>query len=269
MQRWLILLLLSFGICGCGGSYTVTCGDQIAGAGRDAAIVARLQRNDFFVLDLPVKDAPMRFRIDEGIERAGYTDKLGYAGTTLPVPADPGVYALHLDHMDSEGEETEAEVPLYVLDPRREVVAVAGDDLPMSNSYQAKCAQKAMRDLAEHAGIIYLTREPISRHGRVHQRLSTFGYPDGPVLLWERKRWHVVRTGKYKIPKLVVESRLVSQLPDFCKMFPKLSKGICCSSVAARAFLAAGMQPVVVGDAAEEFPEHGRKSWEDFRKRGI
>jgi hypothetical protein len=232
-------------------------------------VVVRLQRNDFFVLNLPVKKGAVRFRIDEGLERAGYTDKLGYAGTILPVSRTPGLYAIHLDHMDFEGEEITAQVPLYVIDPRGPVAAVAADDLPMSNSYEGKCAQVTLQNLAGRCSIIYLTREPIRRHGRIHRRLGEFGYPDGPVLLWQRKRWHIVRTGKLRIPRIVVESRLVSQLPDLCKTFPKLSDGICRSPIAAKAFQAAGMRPIVVGPAAKKFPEHGSKSWEDLRKRGI
>ena len=269
MQRVLILLLLSVWSSGCGGYYTLTCGDQIAAAGGDAALVVRLQRNDFFVLNLPIKNAPMRFRIDDGLERAGYTDKLGYAATTLPVSRTPGVYTLHLDHMDFEGEETAAEARLYVLDPQRPAVATAADDLPMSDSYQGKCAQAALRNLAEKCNIIYLTRDPIRRHERIRDRLKKFGYPDGPVLLWQRKRWHIVRTGKYKIPRVVVEARLVSQLPDLRKAFPKLSDGICRSPIAAKAFRSAGIRPVVVGPAAKRFPENECKSWEDLRKRGI
>ena len=60
--------------------------DQVAAAGKEAPVVVRLRRNDFFVLNLPMSKQPMRFRIDKGPERVAYTDKQGYAGVSLPVP---------------------------------------------------------------------------------------------------------------------------------------------------------------------------------------
>lgn len=269
MKRMWILLILSLAAGGCGGHYTLTAGDQIAAANQEAAVVVRLQRNDFFVLNMPTKGALMRFRVDDGTERAAYTDDLGYAAVALSAGRAPGRHTLHLDHMDFEGEEVSAEAQLYVLDAARPVVAVALDDLPMSGSSQASSAQAVLGSLARRANIIYLTRRPIREHGDAHRRLAADGYPEGPVLLWQRQRWHIVREGKYKIPRVIVEARLVSQLPELRKQFPKLAVGICGSAIAAKAFEAAGMQAVVVGPAAQQFSGPGRESWEDLKKRGI
>jgi len=263
-----ILLLAAIVLNGCGGHYTLTVGDHVGAIGRDAPVVARLQRNDFFVLDLAVKEALMRFRVGDGTERGAYTDKLGYAGTTVASPSAPGRYPLTVDHGDFEGEEVHAEAMMFVWDPARTVVAVDADSLPVAWDARADHARAALKRLAEDANILYLTREALHSHAAIHNKLAAAGYPDGPVLLWQRQRWHIVRGGRYKLPRVVVESRLVSQLPELRKMFPKLSIGLCTSKIAARAFAAAGMQAVVIGRADVNVPKAiHRESWADLGRR--
>ena len=267
-KAW-VLLVLTLATGGCGGYYTLTAGDHVAAAGQETAVVVRLQRNDFFVLNLPAKDAVMRFRIAREPERAAYTDKLGYAGTTVAAPVEPGRYTLHVNHMDFEGEEVSAVVPIYVWDANRPVVAVDADGLPRAYSADSDVAQAALLRIAETASIIYLTRKPIRRHADMHHRLDLANYPDGAVLLWRRQRWHVVRSGRFKMPRVVVESRLVSQLGELRKMFPKLSMGVCTSKLAVKAFAAAGLRVVVVGFADVSAPNLTRRiSWTDLARRG-
>jgi len=260
----LVLVLLTAVVAGgCGGHYTLTAGDHIGPAGEYAPVVVRLQRNDFFVLDLPVKDAAMRLRVDEGLERGAYTDKLGYAGTTVPTPAQPGRYPLHVDHMDIEGDEVATEAAMYVWDAARPAVAVDLGALPQSWEDDAPVAREALHRLAERANILYLTREDVDRQQDLHDRLSAGGYPNGPILLWQRERWHIVRDGELRLPRIVVEARLVSQLPDLREMFPNLSLGIGTTPIAARAFCAAGMRSILVGPLKEECPEAMRvDSWQ-------
>jgi len=269
MRNAHILLLTAIVLNGCGGHYTLTVGDHVGAVNQDAPVVVRLQRNDFFVLNLAVKDALMRFRVGDGAQRGAYTDKLGYAGTTVLSPSKPGRYPLIVDHGDSEGEEVRGEAMMFVWDPARAVVAVDADSLPVAWDEQADSAQAALKRLAENANILYLTREDLRSHGAIHDKLAAARYPDGPVLLWRRQRWHIVRGGRYKLPRVVVESRLVSQLPDLRKMFPKLSTGVGASKIAARAFAAAGMQPVVVGANVDVPKAVHRESWADLAKRAI
>ena len=266
----LLLLLAPLAGTGCGGYYTLTAGDHLAPAGSDAVVVVRLQRNDFFVLEMPIKEAVMRLRIDDGPERAAYTDQLGYAGTTVPAPSEPGRYALHVQHLDREGEEIGAEAAMYAWNPARQIVAVAVDELPQGSSYEAKCARAALANVTDTANIVYLTRKAISKHDRLRQELAATGYLDGPILLWQRKRWHIVRDGRFKMPRVVVEARLVSQLPELRKVFGELSVGIATSKITAEAFVAAGMRAVVVGPAAASLPKASyRVSWADLRDGGI
>jgi len=269
MRAYFLGILALLWLSGCGGHYTLSSGDHLAATGTEAPAVVRLQRNDFFVLNLAVKDAPIRFRLGDGPERAAYTDKLGYAGATVQVSDSPGRYTLILDHMDSEGEEIHAEAPLYVVDPNRRVIAVALDDLPKGDSFEAKAAATYLRGLSEQANVIYLTRRSVRHHDRLHAGLDQDGYPDGPILLWEREYWHIVREGKYRIPRVVVETRLVSQLAQLREMLCGLSVGIAGSDTAAEAFDRAGMKAVVVGPAGAERAENGRESWDDLRRRGI
>ncbi|MCD6303536.1 MAG: hypothetical protein J7M21_01070, partial [Planctomycetes bacterium] len=199
---------------GCGGYYIVTVPDQLAPAGGQARTVIRLQRNDFFVLAVPVKQAAVRLRIDDCPERAAYTDKLGYAGTTLPVPDRPGRFEVTVRHLDPWGDEVEAAGRAYVRDPNRPAIAVDMDCLPGLWSGSSDQAARALRRLAVGADLLYLTRRPVRRQRQDHRTLTKAGYPDGPILAWQRQRWHIVREGPYKLPRIVVESRLVSQLPD-------------------------------------------------------
>jgi len=269
MKSYLLGLMSMVCLAGCGGQYTLSSGDHLAAVGTEAPVVVRLQRNDFFVLNLAVKDALIRFRLADGLERAAYTDKLGYAGTTVQAPGRPGRYTLRLDHTDIEGEQVVAEAPFYVLDPGRQAVAVALDDLPTGDSYEAKVAASYLNDLAETASIIYLTKRSVRYHQALHAQLEQASCPDGPILLWQRQYWHIVRQGKYKVPRVVVETRLVSQLGELRKILPGLSVGICGSEVAARAFNDAGMKAVVVGPAGADSGDDGRESWDDLRRRGI
>jgi hypothetical protein len=247
---------------GCGGQYTLTVGDHVGAAGGEAPVVARLQRNDFFVLNLASPDVLLRFHLDDEGPRAAYTDKRGYAGTTLVVPAQAGCRPLRVDLLDVEGREVTVEGRLYALDADRPVVAVALDDLPPRDSPEAKVAAEALRTLAGQAAIVYLTREPVRRQPRLHSRLARRDLPDGAILPWQRQRWHVDRTGR--IPKVVIETRLVSQLPELREALANLAVGICSSPQAAQAFAAAGMAPIVIGEASEATDGETRLSWDDI-----
>jgi hypothetical protein len=266
--RWVLLLWLPVG--GCGGHYTLTVPDHVAAVGSEAPMVVRLQRNDFFVLDLPVPDALMRMRIGDGIERAAYTDKLGYAGTTVPAPKLGGRYPLRVDHMDHEGEEISSAARVFVWDPKQEAIAIDADSLPPPGREEAQAARLALEHLAGRANLAYFTRKDVHDHAKLRERLTEAGYPDGAILLWQRERWHIVRNGRFRLPRVVVESRLVSQLSELRKDFPDLSVGVCASELAAKAFAAAEMQVVVVGDTPVDVPNRQRRdSWADLARRGI
>jgi len=272
MTRFRIPLILCLALCGggCGGHYTLTAGDALGPVGGQTPVVVRLQRNDFFVLDLAVKEALMRFRVAGEPERAAYTDKLGYAGTTVEAPSEPGRHPLRIEHQDVEGQEVQQETSLYAWDPSRAAVAVDADCLPKAGSDAELTAGSAIRKVAESAYVVYLTREPAGDHRRMHERMEAAGYPDGPILLWQRERWHIVRDGPLGMPRVIVESRLVSQLPDLREMFPNIRAGLCRTKLAAKAFASVGVQPVVIGaDVGETMEAVHRDSWQDLAERGI
>lgn len=271
MARWPWLWLGVVALGGCGGQYILTVPDQLAAAGGLTATVVRLQRNDFFVLAPAVEEAAMRLRIADGPERGAYTDEFGYAGAAMAAPAKPGRYALTVKHLDIFGDEVVGEGPVYVWAADRPAVAVDLDCLPGLWLGDAKDAAGALRGLATKPNILYLTRRSTRDHAAAHEQLRKAGYPDGPILLWRRQRWHIVRDGRLKLPRVVVETRLVNQLPEVRKMFPKLDVGICDSSLAAKAFAAAGLRCVVVGPpagaAGEGVTRH--ESWADLAQKGL
>jgi len=268
----LCLLFLAAAACGgCGGHYILTVPDQVASAGGETAAVVRLQRNDFFVLSPPVKAAAMRFRVADGPLRGAYTGKLGYAGATVVVPKEPGRYVLNVAHLDIYGDEVIREAPTYVWAPDRAVVAIDLDSLPGLWLGSSKEAARALRRLAEQASLVYLTRRSTRRHADTHRDISRAGYPDGPILLWRRQRWHIVRDGRLRLPRVVVESRLVSQLDELRKVFANLTTGVSRSRLAAKAFAEAGLDCVVVGSARLTVPTKVtyRANWAELAEMGL
>lgn len=268
MRTIIPVTILAATLCGCGGHYILTAPDQYAPAGGEAEAVLRLERNDFFVLSLPVKELPLRMRIADGPQRAAYTDKLGYFGAAVPVPDSPGRYTLQIRLQDREGDELSGSAPVYVWDESAEVIAVELAALPMSGD-AAAAASTAMRRWGERAGLAYMTREPVSVHDRLHEQLTAAGYPDGPILLWEREYWHWVHEEWWKAPRIVVESRLVSQIGSMKRTFANLRTGICRSKLAAKAFAAQGLKTIIV-DAPGVEPGAGAgevvhvASWSDL-----
>jgi len=262
-SQWIVLAAL---LGGCGGQYVLTVPDQFAPAKGETTPVVRLQRNDFFVLDLPVKGAAMRFRLADGPLRGAYTDALGYAGANLAAPAEPGRHELSVDHMDFEGDEVGRKGRVYVRPSDARLVAVDVECLPPPGHKDADAAAAALRKLASNGGVLYMTRESPDRHGRIHDRLDLSEYPDGPVLLWQREAWHVVREGRFNLPRVVIESRLVSQLGELKKAFPKLAVAVCQTALAARAFSAAGLQCVILegGPTFGRAPADRKLSWSEL-----
>jgi len=266
------LALLTAVAGGCGGQYILTVSDQLAPPGGEAVAVVRLQRNDFFVLSLAVEGAVMRFSIDQGPQRGAYTDKIGYAGASVPVPGAVGRYDLQVAHLDRQGDEVRASAPVYVWETEKPIIAADLDSLPLVGP-AAQEAQAALARLACGANVLYMTRKGVDEHASLHEYLAGAGYPDGPVLLWQRERWHIVRAGRYKLPRVVVESRLVGQLSQLRVMFPKLTTGVCDSKLAAKAFLEAGLRCVIVGEAkidAGDAPDRITRypSWADLPGSG-
>lgn len=267
-KRLIASLALSLALTGCGGQYILTVPDQVAAAGGQSVAVARLQRNDFFVLAPPIEGAALRFRVEEQGERAAYTDRLGYAGAAVPVPAQEGLYTLRVDHMDREGDEAHATAPVYVWNAQTPVVAVDLDALRLDAARPAEAAAQALRKLAARpVRILYLTDRRINRHARIHRRLAELNLPDGPVLLWQREFWHIVYVASLipsvKIPTVKIETRLVSQLAGLRQTLPKLQAGIAGSNTACRAFLAADLKCITLVPTRLDDPRVTRaESWD-------
>ena len=269
VQRTMAIILLAAGLGGCGGQYILTAGDQVAPVGQDATTVARLQRTEIWIYSQAIQNSPLRFRIGNGPERVAFTDKLGYAGTTVPVPDMPGRFSMTIDVQDTYGDEAVGTVPVFVWEPNTPVIAVDLDGLPDAGTTQSDGAARALWRLAEHGNICYLTRRPVKKHARAHKSLAARNYPDGPILLWQRQRWHIVR-GRWRMPKVVVETRLVSQLPELRRRFPRLAVGICDGPLAGKAFIQAGMRCVVIGSGSVGQADVLRyRDWTDLAERGI
>ncbi|MHC4982884.1 MAG: hypothetical protein ACYTF6_06915 [Planctomycetota bacterium] len=270
MNRRKLYLLVLLAVAGCGGDYILTASDHIAPVGGEALAVARLQRREIYRLAVSIEDAPVEFRLADGQRRVAYTDNLGYAASAVPAPKVQGKYRMSIFHQDSEGDVVTGEATIYAWDADRPVVAVDFDFLPPVGSEDGQAAKLALSGLARQANLIYMTRRPVAEHRRIHDELDAAGRPDGPVLPWQRQRWHVRHWGRFNLPKIVIESRLVSQLVEIRRAFPHLRVGVCGSELAAAAFREAGLESVIVGSAEVGSDEvERRKSWAELAERGI
>ena len=270
MHRGKLFFCLPLVLVGCSGRYILTAGDHVVTVGGEAPVVIRLQRSEVYKVAMSVKDAPVQFRIGDGPERWAFTDGLGYAGTPVPVPAKTGKYRVDITYQDREGDVLNGEAAVYAWHVGRPAVAVDLDCLPPAGGNDAEAAASALTTVGRRANILYLTRRPVAEHQRVHADLEAAGYPDGPVLLWQREYWHVRPVGKYAVLMIAVESRLISQLAQVRKAFPRLDVGICASDLAARAFTEAGLRCLIVGQAEVGVGNAmHRKSWEELAAAGI
>ncbi len=274
MTRFVLALCLMVGLllsCGCGGDYMLTVPDMVAPAGGEGVAVVRLQRTDFMFVPMAVKEALIQLQVGDEPRRGAYSDKAGYAGTTLTAPAKPGRYKLQASHSDHWGDEVRAESNAYVWDPKAPAVAVDLDCLPGMALGFSKQSSLALARAAKGANILYLTRRRASSHAKLHAQLANAGYPDGPIIEWQRQYWRIVRDGKYyNMPRVVVENRLVSQLPDLRAMLPGLTMGICDDSLAAKAFAESNMRVVIVGGAWVEAKDVVRRaSWSELAEKGT
>lgn len=265
---WALLLTAT---AGCSGQYILTVPEQVGPSGGQAVVVARLQMQEFIGLNMAAKDVAVRYRVEDGPQRAGYTDKLGYAGALVPLPPKPGRYCVIVEHTDRDGREARRFIPIYAWDPQTPVVAVDLDSIPGPAGTKGSSAATALDKIGQYANILYLTQKPLREHANLHGQLQTGGFPDGPILLWQREYWHSVQDGM--LTKVVVEDRLVSQLPSLRKMFPNFVMGITDSTAGLQSFLGAGIKPVYVGQEQwylpRVHPDARRSSWSELAKNGL
>ena len=157
---------------------------------------------------------------------------------------------------------------LYVWDAARPIMAVDLDSLPYLGHPDAPAAKAVLRRFAKKGNVLYLTRQKVEEHDLAHGKIMACEYPDGPVLLWRRQRSHIVREGRFRIPRVVVETRLVSQLDQIKRMFPGLKKGLSGSSLAADAFAKAGLTCTVVGELPRALDARWYESWQALADSG-
>ncbi len=257
------LLLAMVWLCaGCAEFYTLTVPDHVAATGSEAPVIVRLQQNDLFFVRMPSRDQPIRFRVDDGIERNAHTDKAGYAATLLPMPEKRGFYLMEVNLSDLEGDEVMRYARSYVWDAGEPVLAVDADFLPRFAN--ADAVEALNRMITRGINIIYFTRKGVDDHFALHGKLEMAGYPDGPVLAWKREFYRIERVSRFHA-KVVVDTRLVSQVPQLRIMFPNMKAGLCDSALSAEAFADADMEILMIGtDKAPPGLEVRRMTWYDL-----
>ena len=264
----IVLAMAAVCLSGCGGYYVLTAPDHVSPVGSEAPVVVRLQRNDFFVVDMAWKEAPVRFRVHDEGPRFAFTDDEGYAATLVPAPKEPGQYMLSIYYKDREGREMSGQSPVYIWPVDQQIVLVDYDSISIDGGIDANmAASKALVSIAERASIIYLTRRPVSKHAEVRYELQAGGFPGGPILPWERRYYRVYRTS-WGLPSISLGSHMVSQLNELKRNFPNLAIGITHSAIGAQAFLDARMEVYFLGwsdDLSEGAVKHS--SWVELMIR--
>ncbi len=268
----LLVLVGAANLAGCGGAYILTVPQQVGPAGGEAAVIARVERSEIFLLATPVDKGPVSFTLtgDAASTRAGYTDKLGYAGAVLKMPETPGKYEFVAQIQDSRGASARKYSTVHVLDPREPVAAVDLDSILAGGVEDTSAAADALTKLAADLQLVYLTRKNSAAHADLQASLAKIGLPTGAILTWTHQRWRVSRDGKLNLPRLVFESRMVSQLANLRKALPGLTIGICNSQVAGRAFAEAGMRAVLIGQTSAQIDNSiSCGSWDELGKLDL
>jgi hypothetical protein len=268
MRLTLACLALAM-LAGCSGQYYVTVPDQVAPVGKEATAVVRLERHEFAGWRLPLKEAPVQFRVEQGPPRGAYTDQMGYAAASVPVGKTPGRFYLNVFHPDRSGDEVSVYAPVYVWDATMLVTAVDLDGLPLGGK-DVDAARTAINKIACNSYIVYFTQRPVKDHALAHEQLKTANFPDGAILLWQQEAWHFVNEGSMNMPRLVLEDRLVNPIARLKRDFPELRTAICSNELAAKAFAGAGIKAVIIGQAKVNMPNVvNRKSWADLATAGL
>ena len=252
-------------LAGCGGEYQLLVPDQLAAKGTQTDTVLRMMRNEFAGLMLPLKDAPLRCRVEDGPMVSAHTDGQGYAGLNVPVGDQLGLYHMRVEMQESHGRELRQFVPVYVWDARMSVVAVEYEAVKAPTDITA--VRDALNKIASNAYIIYFTDQPVEQHAMMHLHLRETKLPDGAMLTWQQEAWHF--TGQGALTHLVIEDRVVSPLTFLRTKFPNLRAGLCQTPQAAKAFSMAGMKVYVVGQ--EKIPQPGAivRPWAQIAKAGL
>jgi hypothetical protein len=261
----LTVLAGTWALTGCGGEYQLLVPDQLAAKGTQTDTVLRLLRNEFAGLMLPLKDAPLRCRVEEGPMVSAHTDNQGYAGMNVPVGDQSGLFHLQVEMQESHGRELRQFVPIYVWDSRMSVVAVEYDAVKAPTDVAA--VRDALNKIASNAYIIYMTDQPVENHSMMHLHLRETKLPDGAVIGWQQEGWHF--TGQGAMTHLVIEDHMVSPLAFLRVKFPQLRTGLCQSPAAANAFFEAGMKVYVVGKEKIQHAGAVAKPWTDIAKTGL
>ena len=277
------VLVCVLALAGCGGEYIITVSDQVAPAGGSANVVIRLERYEFASIRKSVEGAPIRLQVVDQVppllECGAYTDEIGftgaltdqgYAGTAVPVPKKEGKYVLRVSLQDNRGDEARSETPVYVWQRDSSVTAVDLDSLPAAEEPAAAHAGAALARVAKNSHVVYLTQTDAGDKDAARAKVTTRGYPDGPVLTWRRSTLHFARIGPLRLPQFVRESRLVMHMKYLKALLPGLKAGLCATAPAAREFAEAGISPVIVGTADTEGVAATRRAdWADVSRQGT
>jgi len=254
MFRTCFRLALLSCLAGCGGQYRLASPDQLAEPAGEALTIARLTRQEVYLLDLPVKNALLRFYIaseqQQASQRAAFSDSEGCASAAVPVPDKPGVHSIVITHQDIDGKVVWTQVPLYVWPADSALVAVEIEAIPTCGE-NAEHARAALNELSTSRKVVYLTTKSLRHHHKLHSRLANENLPAGPIVAWT--------------PEQITPGQ-AEPLSEIRRMFPNLTAGICASRKSAKALQSAGLEAMTTQTGAD-WPGVSAVGWQDMPGR--
>jgi hypothetical protein len=186
MARIWAVSCLAILLAGCAGRYRLTVPDAVSVPAKPAAVVVRLERQEFGPVYLPVEDAVLRMWVDDEPLRAAYTRRDGYASAAVPCPAEPGRHQLTIAHQDRQGGQVGKKAFAYVVRPEARTLVV--DWEAIEKTRQAHRAAPALKRLAAAGVQIVYAAEGFEEPIAAHAFLAANDLPDGPLVYWQGGR---------------------------------------------------------------------------------
>lgn len=186
MARISAAVLAAILLAGCAGRYRLTVPDAVTAGDKPAAVVVRLERQEFGPLYLPVDDAVMRMWIDDEPLRAAYTRRNGYAAAAVPCPSEPGRHKLTIAHQDRQGGQVGKKGLAYVVRPDARTLVVDWEAVEKARAGLA--AAPALKRLAAAGVQIVYAAEGFVEPVKAHIIIIANDLPDGPLVSWEDGR---------------------------------------------------------------------------------
>lgn len=248
-----VVLCMFWCVVGCGGATTLSAGDALR-LGPDGPVMlwAHLDREAPLWMRQGVEGHVVSFVVENTEVAQAVTDDIGTASAACHLP-NPAADSVEVRAVVG-GRPLRAAGTVYTFRPARILIIVDIDgtladteieslllDGEDSESEPLKHARAAMRDLAEHSDLLYLTARPRSLLEKTRKWLDHHQFPRAPLFVAPDWRSAVYRPSDFKRDILA----------EICRRWPNALIGIGDRLSDADAYRANGMLPVMILDESD------------------